>query len=440
MTVAFSLFTAIANAFALADFESYQPTSADHSKEWRTNDRLVGLWALAFIATGIAFLIWLWRARRNAETLCAARHRRSMGWILGGWFCPVVNLWFPAIILADVVRASDPRTPADAPTLRGRPGAGLVTAWWAALLVHWALAWLGLALSIPKFEVHTSGDDVVLTRAPLGGWYLIVTEFVATGVLAVAAILLALIIVRVGRWQRNRSGAVADPVSLSTPISLGKPVLPPAAGAGKPRTGGVAVMVVIAVLVTTGIVLGVIAAYGFRRDSGDEASLSAPTSTSTSTSSVIAATTTPVPLESRQRIADLFPGLVPAPGLGPDGRGYLNATCTYSTYNGIDRVACSPQDGGFDRLTYGVNCDANGALYREPPYSQELDDRFFRTEPWQRASESGYFRVTLQSVSAMEHLIAHFDEMPRATCKLWFRWYQHKGEDVIAQVWPGVPL
>jgi hypothetical protein len=31
--------------------------------------------------------------------------------VIGGWFCPVVNFWFPKQIVDDVIAASDPRTP-----------------------------------------------------------------------------------------------------------------------------------------------------------------------------------------------------------------------------------------------------------------------------------------------------------------------------------------
>jgi hypothetical protein len=85
---------------------------------------------LVGLAAGVVFIVWLWRVRSNAELFCAARHRRGRGWVIGGWFCPVVNLWFPKQIVDDVIAASDPRTPAQIPDLRGIRRNGLVLAWW----------------------------------------------------------------------------------------------------------------------------------------------------------------------------------------------------------------------------------------------------------------------------------------------------------------------
>lgn len=53
-------------------------------------------WMLALLAAGVVFIVWLWRARGNAELFCYGQHRRSRGWVIGGWFCPVVNFWFPS--------------------------------------------------------------------------------------------------------------------------------------------------------------------------------------------------------------------------------------------------------------------------------------------------------------------------------------------------------
>ena len=66
---------------------------------------------LALLAASVVFIVWLWRARGNAELFCYGQHRRGRGWVIGGWFCPVVNFWFPKQIVDDVIAASDPRTP-----------------------------------------------------------------------------------------------------------------------------------------------------------------------------------------------------------------------------------------------------------------------------------------------------------------------------------------
>lgn len=63
----------------------------------------------AIAVVGIVFVIWLMRARENAENLSPYPHRRTRGWLFGGWLVPVVNLWFPKQIVDDIWRASSPR-------------------------------------------------------------------------------------------------------------------------------------------------------------------------------------------------------------------------------------------------------------------------------------------------------------------------------------------
>ena len=131
--------------FAVSDWYTYRVVSdyvdgtvKDPSRLNRA-DLLGGVVAsgylLALAAAAVVFIVWLWRVRGNAEVFCDARHRRSRGWVIGGWFCPVVNLWFPKQIVDDVIAASDPRTPPRVPDLRGIRPHGLVLAWWITWLV-----------------------------------------------------------------------------------------------------------------------------------------------------------------------------------------------------------------------------------------------------------------------------------------------------------------
>jgi hypothetical protein len=98
---------------------------------------------LALLAASVVFIVWLWRVRRNAELFCAGRHRHARGWVIGGWICPIVNLWFPKQIVDDVIAASDPRTPPRIPDLRGIEGNGLVLIWWITWIVSLVLGNLG---------------------------------------------------------------------------------------------------------------------------------------------------------------------------------------------------------------------------------------------------------------------------------------------------------
>ncbi|MFF9623911.1 DUF4328 domain-containing protein [Streptomyces griseosporeus] len=98
---------------------------ADHA------DALYGIAGIAqgvaLVATAVVYLCWLWRIRVNAEVFDASRHRMKRGWVIGAWFCPVVNLWFPRRIVADSWDASAP--------WGSRSGHALVNAWWTLWLV-----------------------------------------------------------------------------------------------------------------------------------------------------------------------------------------------------------------------------------------------------------------------------------------------------------------
>ena len=126
--------------FAASDWYTYKVVKDYVEGPVKDPDRLdradlvgglaAGCFLLALLAAGVVFIVWLWRARGNAELFCYGRHRCGRGWVIGGWFCPVVNLWFPKEIVDDVIAASDPRTPPLFPDLRRIPRHGLVLAWW----------------------------------------------------------------------------------------------------------------------------------------------------------------------------------------------------------------------------------------------------------------------------------------------------------------------
>ena len=147
---------------------------------------------LALLVAGVVFIVWLWRVRSNAELFCAGRHRRGRGWVIGGWFCPVVNFWFPKQIVDDVIAASDPRTPPQIPDLRGIRGNGLVVAWWltwVASIVFERLGGTDYAADVPDV-----GDQVIAAS-------LSTISAVQTAVCAVLAIR---IIGLVNRLQMSR--------------------------------------------------------------------------------------------------------------------------------------------------------------------------------------------------------------------------------------------
>lgn len=115
-------------------------------------DDLVGLSAVGFLltllASGVAFLMWFHRAHRNVSTWHYVKHR--VGWAVGSWFVPFLNLWRPLKIAEEIIVAS-PLPVRTEPPARFR-------LWWAALF---------LSEGVERFATNTSGETVsgLITRS-----------------------------------------------------------------------------------------------------------------------------------------------------------------------------------------------------------------------------------------------------------------------------------
>ncbi|MFJ2766732.1 DUF4328 domain-containing protein [Streptomyces sp. NPDC087300] len=127
------------------------------------------------VLCAIAFLAWLWRARDNALAFSGRPLRDAGPWVYAGWIVPIVNLWIPRRIIADVHRASAPddRLP-------------WVVNWW------WGL-WLVSILSGTGLMFTDTSTDAVIARAytnvsPLLLVDAAVVGAAATGVMVVRAL------------------------------------------------------------------------------------------------------------------------------------------------------------------------------------------------------------------------------------------------------------
>lgn len=87
---------------------------------------LVGAATLAATATAAW---WAGAARTRVDALVHRfRHRRGAAWATLGWFVPLVQIWFPYQVVADIHHAGT--LPAGAPTLARPP----IERWWLCLL------------------------------------------------------------------------------------------------------------------------------------------------------------------------------------------------------------------------------------------------------------------------------------------------------------------
>lgn len=176
------------------------PFTAEPETRVQASDNLVliAVWGYRVFVVGAAvvFLIWLWRARQNAEGLSEGLHTRSRGWVLGGWFVPIVAWWFPYQVVRDVWRASDPGTRTLAGELRLARGSALVGVWWSC----WLVFSIAGTLSFNHARREPTGDegvDEILTWFQGGAVY----DTVSTVGEVLAAVLIVLIIRRISAWQ-----------------------------------------------------------------------------------------------------------------------------------------------------------------------------------------------------------------------------------------------
>ncbi len=150
---------------------------------------------VALLCTAVVFLVWFYRVRVNAEVFNPFGHRKKRGWAVGGWFVPVVNLWFPRRIALDTWDASGPW---EAP----RPH-GLVNGWWAA----WVVSLLAGRVSTTTYR---KAETVPEIRRAVG------QVLFADAVDVVAAVLAILFVLALTRMQdaKARSGpALPVPVA-----------------------------------------------------------------------------------------------------------------------------------------------------------------------------------------------------------------------------------
>jgi hypothetical protein len=149
---------------------------------------LVTLTILSIIVVVPLFLTWLYLVGRNAGAW--GPQRRAQGSAIGGWFVPVMFLWF-------ALRASRPGgQPSRSPTI--------VISWW----ICWLLAWFtGFH---DRHDQTTTIDGTTLTNVGVG--FQLGSNKVSAVFTAAAAVLGAVMVHLLGRMQR---------ASMTTPAAYG---------------------------------------------------------------------------------------------------------------------------------------------------------------------------------------------------------------------------
>ncbi|MGW1343519.1 DUF4328 domain-containing protein [Kribbella sp. NPDC002412] len=191
---------------------------------------LLNLVTYLLMGTAIAFLIWLWQARENADFLhspLAPRprvqqgqlHRHANGWVVGSWFCPVVQFWYPLQIVQDVTAASEP--PSEHGAAQRGTVRGLLYGWWATWTGFWVILVGGTGFAVIAFIVWIVRLVDAADTADQTGDYVDIYDLqdfmvrvalsvniaftVATVLLIAAGVAASLLLLRVTRWQHDQA-------------------------------------------------------------------------------------------------------------------------------------------------------------------------------------------------------------------------------------------
>jgi hypothetical protein len=92
---------------------------------------------VVYLATSVAFLMWIHRVHRNLPSLLAGPLRYSPRWAVGYFFIPILNLIRPFQVMREIWRESDPARVAalgKLPDQTRTPSAAIVGWWWASFL------------------------------------------------------------------------------------------------------------------------------------------------------------------------------------------------------------------------------------------------------------------------------------------------------------------
>ncbi|MFC4531244.1 DUF4328 domain-containing protein [Sphaerisporangium dianthi] len=158
-----------------------------------SSDLRLGVLAVA----AAVYIVWLFRARANAEGLSWVQHRHGRPWLVVAWVVPIANLFVPRRIIDDIWLSSRPGPPPDG--RRAERPSWLVFLWWTAYLVYF----FGIRATENTLERMLEEDALpwlarLEVARPLAG--------------VAAAVLAALVVWRISGFQelRRTAGVAAD--------------------------------------------------------------------------------------------------------------------------------------------------------------------------------------------------------------------------------------
>jgi uncharacterized protein DUF4328 len=146
-------------AYVLVAFEAWRDYAVfkDDPASWNHGTiRAVDVILFAPVpVTAVVFIVWLWRARSEAEALTPwFPHRRERGWVIAGWIVPIISFWFPLQVVEDVIAASTPQLPPPGVSEQQPIPTRVVHIWWGT----WVATNLINPLPVGPDEDPTAND------------------------------------------------------------------------------------------------------------------------------------------------------------------------------------------------------------------------------------------------------------------------------------------
>ncbi len=135
-----------------------------------------------FFFSVVAFGFWIHRSYANLGTLGVGPLRFSPGWAVGSYFVPIMNWFRPYQVMAEIWRATDPRSLAGSDEWQHAAVSPVVGLWWASWIIG---AFVGGLVSRVAFADPTDFAQWVIQDQIAIGQYAIL---LVSALLAIAVV------------------------------------------------------------------------------------------------------------------------------------------------------------------------------------------------------------------------------------------------------------
>ena len=136
------------------DFVSVETITAEAEGSDTRQQILAYTYLALYAASGLASLIWTFRASRNAAVLSVLPQQYRPGWAVGWYFVPIANLWKPYDSMKEIWRRSAWPPQEGLPPVLGQ--------WWLMWIAGNILGQIALRLSL-----NAEGVDQMLVASSL---------------------------------------------------------------------------------------------------------------------------------------------------------------------------------------------------------------------------------------------------------------------------------